>query len=453
MSYKSIFIKKVSIPFKVIAVLLGLSFLSSCFHKDVLTDRPDNVISSMIYQGEEGNYVICKEAIFQANSKSSKGGFTQISGYNEYRISSYDIQTGKLSARVNMEKGMADGEFIILGETKGKIWIYSINKDLGLHYRNPKTLEVIANQEKIAEASSLKTITLPTPSWNDLSQYFTFDLELNKPIVTDAEGFTYYIDPTTFAIEKTNKKFKTRFSAHYFTNNGDIEDDKRISLIGDTRRIIQLANQPENGNELSFLFGEFILDNSPYKEGLRRRKYMGDLMKQKKELEDSVKLFENTHKKTSRGDYYDFGATELDEEAFDNYRNYTNQKGKIESLKRDSVRPQIDSKTFFLSNEPATALIYHANIISDTSKLILSKIKLDTNQSIKELWKCKLDNFYYSPSKADRKGAFNIVFSTGDPDFSYQWFDIIGDKLIFISQLQMACIDMKTGKLLWELNI
>jgi len=88
-----------SIHGNVITALTGLLLLSSCFHKDV---RTDNIASSIIYQGEKGDYIICKEVIFQATSKSSKGGFTQISGYNEYRISSYDMQTGKLLLELNI---------------------------------------------------------------------------------------------------------------------------------------------------------------------------------------------------------------------------------------------------------------------------------------------------------------------------------------------------------------
>src|ERR1700720_727634 len=141
-----------------VAALLSLVLLTSCMHKDVMTDRADDISSSIIYQGKEGNYIINKEVIFQASSKSSGRGFTKISGHNDYRISSYDLATGKLVARVNMKGGMDKGEFIILGVTEGKLWVYSIDPDLGLHYRNPKTLEVIGTQQKIAESPSFKAI-------------------------------------------------------------------------------------------------------------------------------------------------------------------------------------------------------------------------------------------------------------------------------------------------------
>src|SRR5687768_6008398 len=128
--------------------LFLLLLFSSCFHKDVMNDRADDVEESFIYKGKDGTYIITKEEIFQATSKKSSGGFTQISGYAEYRISSYDLETGNLNGRAELGEGMEEA-FTILGATEGKLWIYSIDPDLGFHARDPKTLEILTDEKTL----------------------------------------------------------------------------------------------------------------------------------------------------------------------------------------------------------------------------------------------------------------------------------------------------------------
>lgn len=57
---------------------------SGCFHKDIDTGRADDIVGNLIYSGKEGDFIISKEEIFQANSKSTENGVTHISGYTEY---------------------------------------------------------------------------------------------------------------------------------------------------------------------------------------------------------------------------------------------------------------------------------------------------------------------------------------------------------------------------------
>jgi hypothetical protein len=99
-----------------------------------------------------------------------------------------------------------------------------------------------------------------------------------------------------------------------------------------------------------------------------------------------------------------------------------------------------------------TFLVYHASDVTDTAKSIISKVKLNSDSSFTEIWKCNLNGFYFAPDKAIKLGAFETVFSKGDPNLRFQWFDIANDKLLVIAQLQITCIDAKTGKILWSIN-
>jgi len=425
-------------------------FFTSCFHKDVMTDRADDIISSLIYKGKEGNFIICKEAVFQATSKSSNGGFTRISGRNDYRISSYDLATGKLSARINMKSGMEDEEFIIMGATEGKIWMYSINKDLGLHCRDPKTLEVITGPKKLVEASTMKVITLAPAPWSELDRYFAFDWENNTPLITDAQGYVYAINPDNFSAEKKDKKLEIGFSKEWFNTSCGLNDGRSLYLKGDNRNTIEIGNA-EDKSKLSFLFGKFIIDNSDARAGIIKKKRLEELQKRVKRLEDSIKAYESGHKDNDE-EYFRGNMSRAEE---DRYEQNSKNKSAFEMAKMDLEHFNsfgMDEKNM-LSNEPNTFLVYYANSISDTARVIISKVKFNADSSCTQIWECHLNNFFFDPDKASSKGAFETVFSKGDPQFRYQWFDVEDNKLIMISQLQMACIDMGTGKVLWEINI
>jgi len=186
-----------------------------------MNDRADDIESTLLYHGKEGTFVICKEKIFQATSKSSSGGMTRISGYNDFRISSYNINTGKLSARIKLKGHEDDGNCILLGITGDKVWFYSVDKDFGLHCRNPKSLDVIADQQKLWANPQLKPLTLAQPKWYDLPKYFSFNWMKNKIMLSDMQGFTYYYNPVNDSVQKTNDKISpfAIFSKDYLENS------------------------------------------------------------------------------------------------------------------------------------------------------------------------------------------------------------------------------------------
>jgi outer membrane protein assembly factor BamB len=117
-----------------------------------------------------------------------------------------------------------------------------------------------------------------------------------------------------------------------------------------------------------------------------------------------------------------------------------------QSITRERSR-YIDSPV--LSDAEGNLFIIHGTDVTDTSRMQLTKVNFD-GRTFTETWTVKLADFYRDPEKADDKGAFETVFSDGNPNFRYQWFDIADNKLFMISQLRMICIDVETGKTLWE---
>jgi hypothetical protein len=124
-----------------------------------------------------------------------------------------------------------------------------------------------------------------------------------------------------------------------------------------------------------------------------------------------------------------------------------------ESLERDRESIMRERSKYIdnpvLSDAEGNLFIIHATDITDTSHMQLTKVNL-AGRTFTEAWTVKLPNFYRDPQKANNKGAFETVFSDGNPNFRYQWFGIEDGKLFMISQLQLICVDVQSGKTIWE---
>ena len=137
-----------------VIIVLFAALLASCnpMKKNTMKDRADDVKESIIVKTDNGAFLIIREEIFQAVSKSDNGGFRRISGYTEERISSYDLNTGALIKRIALGE-IRENNCLFLGYADGKLWYKSIDKDIGFHARDPESLEIIVNEEKITEVN------------------------------------------------------------------------------------------------------------------------------------------------------------------------------------------------------------------------------------------------------------------------------------------------------------
>ncbi|MGL5888603.1 MAG: hypothetical protein ACRC3B_01890, partial [Bacteroidia bacterium] len=101
----------------------------------------------------------------------------------------------------------------------------------------------------------------------------------------------------------------------------------------------------------------------------------------------------------------------------------------------------------------SNALIFHCKDVTDTSRCMITSVTLFEGNNARENWSILLNRYYFNPDKADAMGAFETVMSDGNPEFDYKWFDTHDGKLIMIGQLQMCCIELKTGKILWDTDL
>jgi hypothetical protein len=427
---------------------LIILLFSSCFHKDVMTDRADDVTSAFIYNGPEGKTIITKEQIFQAQSKKSGGGVTQISGYAEYRISAYDLVTGNQTGRVNLGEGI-EKSFLILGSTPGKLWIYSIDPELGFHCRNPKTLEVISDEKTLIASGPLKGFSFAHPEWMKLSEQYGWNAENEKLMLSDMQGFHYYYDPGKNTLEKTEDAIRDYTWAVSKTGGtGYFTKENYVSLRGDGRQKLMYAYEDSTG-KFSYLNGEILLDVDPAHDAVRKKNALIMIDNKEKILHDSISAIHGRFPKMgAEGRSY----SDISNQEWTAKNNCESMIRDIEELERDKKSITRENSKFIdspvLCDAENNLFIIHGTDVTDTSHLQLTKVKLD-GKSFTETWTVKLPGFYRDPEKANNKGAFETVFSDGNPNFRYQWFEIADDKLFMISQLQMICIDVKSGKTLW----
>jgi hypothetical protein len=434
--------------------VLGLSLYAlvaaGCFHKDVMTDTADDVVSNLLYQGPEGNLIISKEEIFQANSKSSGGGVTHISGYAEYRLSSYRVATGELAGRVELGEGIEEAN-ALLGYSEGKIWMFSIDPELGLHYRDPQTLEVKEAWGELSQKPGLNAFKPARPEWPLIDQYFVYDWERDRVLLTDEAGFKYALDPNTFKFEKLEVDFpRVDWDEDILNGSGALKKDDNIYLEGDPRKVISYLGKKSSG-DLSFLFGEWLVDPSPKKAAERKNAERQRITQAIRANQDSITAYEALHPEI-KVPQKQFSWEDQDK------RSHCDQfKRNIDDLKRELDRLNSAFNHVFdypmVTNDGRSGYVFHANVVSDTAHVIISRVNLGADSTWSLAWSTDLVGIYHNTSTADQAGAFETVYSKGNPEFDYRWVTTDGNYLVLISQLHMLALDLKSGKLAWNIEI
>lgn len=414
-----------------------------------MSDVADDVATAFVYSGVEGKSIITKEQIFQAQSKKSGGGVTNISGYAEYRITSYDPATGNRTGRVDMGEGI-EKAFIIMGATPGKIWLYSIDEELGFHCRNPKTLEVISDEKTLTANGPLKGFAFARPEWMKLNQQYGWSAQNGNLMLSDMQGFHYYYDPQKNTLEKTEDEIiDYDWAAHKTGSTGYFTKENYVSLGGNGRQKLKYSYEDSTG-KYSYLNGEILMDMNPVHDAVRKNNALIAIENEMHQLADSISRLHALFPEMSvEGRSYSQISNE-EWKAKHKCESFIREKEDLERDRKSIIsetRKYIDDPV--LSDGEGNLFIIHATDVTDTAHMQVTKVNWD-GKTFTEKWTVRLDNFYRDPEKADDKGAFETVFSDGNPSFRYQWFDITDDKLFIISQLRMICLDVKSGKVLWE---
>lgn len=428
--------------YKLLLLLIFALTLTGCFKKNVMDDDADDVEEVVIANAGGENILVSKESIFQATSKSSNRGIRTTTGYAEYRLSSYNLNTGELLKRI--ELGERDDDYhYFLGNTDGKLWYFSMNEEVGLHARDPKTLEIIVTQKQITEVNPFLKNNFPKVKWYELRKYFGYNYEKRLPMVTDNSGYVYSLDPLSLKAEKQYGSIEHfDYDKSIQSTSISISNNLNATLSGEPRKYIRLGNK--DFEEVSFLKGEYLLSsgvvplkdvypeyfNPLFKEIEKKSRYIDSLNTIIEEQKDETDVWKLRTVERMK-DYVKRAQEDIKR---------TNEKLNSENKKENLVIGK--DKGFF---------IIHNSSASDTAKVLISKVVFDIeNKSVSFVWTTLLPNIFADPDKVFEKGGFDYVFSKGSPNLRTKRVVYADDKLVFISMLKSVCIDMKTGAILWE---
>lgn len=420
--------------------------LSGCFHKNVMKDDADNVSEVVMTSTPEGDVLVMNEEIFQATSKSSKGGFRQTSGYSEFRLTSYDASTGNIINRI--ELGERDDNFsVFLGVSNSLLWYVSVDKEIGLHSRNPRTLEIVNKQEDIVNSNPFLANNFPEVKWFELNRYYGLDFITGNIMLTDISGTVYILDTKTLKAEKSTDKIeKYKFDENILCSSGKLNTEDYFNLrYENPRRNISFKNK--DFKNLNFLEGHFLCSSSRLDVKNVHPEFFDPINKEIQKLinkSDSLAEVLNNFEETETNKRY--GTKHWLETDLENSNR--NLKYKLDEMKRS----QDDFKTIISSDKGI--FIYHRSTATDTAKVLISKIMLKENPPSAELlWTTELPDVFFDPAKVYEKGSFDYVFSKGSPNLQTQRAVLLNDKLILVLMLKAVCIDLITGNILWSFTI
>ncbi len=457
------FIQIISNSFLNLPMLSRLTFLlsftvllGSCFHKNVMEDRADDIKCVLLYSDNSGARIIAREEIFQATSKSSGRGITRISGYSEYRLSAYDVATGELLARVELGEGQKEGECLVLGIAHDKIWLFSMNPELGFHTRSPKTLEVIQTQEQITAAAPFAGFKFAVCEWPLISRHYGMSADQKNVMVTDLSGFRYRYNPQTGTLEKTNDEIvcNDNWTSTNPAKNSSMQwlYDSTLNLSGEPRRLIQHNYKP-TAFQNSYLNGEFLMSSDLRSIAGLQYALADKFQRQIDSVSAIIKSIQQEFPRLAPKTAWLSDMSPGERDAYYKLGDLQRDTAELMRDKKDVQRQSSSFGRYTALRYGHDAFIWHCSDVTDTGKTLLTSLEILSGSQLREKWTLRLNRYFFNPDKADAAGAFETVFSDGNPQFRFQWFEVSNDKLIAISQLQMCCIDLKTGKLLWDKDL
>jgi hypothetical protein len=427
-------------------IFVTLTFVISagCFKKDVMVDTADDVEEVLIMDAGGEKVLVTREEIFQATSKESGRGITRTSGYTEYRLNSYNLNTGELIARIDLGE-RDDNNYYLLGPADGKLWYVSSDKETGLHARDPKTLEIIVPQSEIISKNPNLADNLPHPQYYEYRKYYGYDDKLKLPMISDNSGYVYYLDPKTLKTEKTDKSIEAyKYDESAKTTSMEFISGIYLNLSGDPRKILRVKSS--DYPELSFLDGNFMFSTTKLSLSEINPDFFAPINKEIEKYKREIDSLNNL-----LDEYNKSGLSESD------YRirsvGYSIENAKRQIKYKEEEKERKDTRSNVLITEDRGFFIIHKSNATDTAKVIISKIVIDDNLKPEKKWETILQNVFYDPGKVIATSGFEYVFSKGNPDLSTVRILYGEGKLVFIFMMRCVCIDGKTGEILWDIEL
>ncbi len=427
-----------------IAIIVSSVLLSSCFSKSDKTGSADDVTHSLICHTSNGDYLVTHEEIFHATSKSSGPGGTFTSGYADYRFTVRNLQTGEQLSR--LVTGESKDDVLPLGYDGKQLWCYSADKSVGLHAREPASMQVTVTREALEKANPFLDGAMTTPNIYEATQFYDYDPVTNNIVLTDIQGNLFSLDPSSLKATPVKKKPSFNSFPHAHSTRADRLADMDISLSGEIRKQIDFDH--DKRSEESYLNGEILLEQNvstlsaiAVKLLAKSRNEIAQLQQRRDSL---LKLYP---------------VLKDQREAYSTIRDYHipsrfyELQSDLERRERDSagvqqkIMHQLDN--IVLGGDSNYIYILHANNLTDTSSILITRTAIKGNESHPQ-WTTLVPQIYFDPSKGIKRNRMAEVFKSGNPQFRYEWYGVEGNVFVGIKMLFAFGIDVNTGKLLWK---
>ena len=420
-------------------------FLPSCFHKSDKTCQADDIINSFSCHTSNGDFLITHESIFHATSKSSGSKGTFISGYTDYRYTVRDLHTGLQQTR--LVTGEREEDLLPIGYDGTQLWCYSADKQTGLHSRNPESMELMVSQQQVENVNPSLAGNINAPSFIEAGKFFRYDPVNKNIMLTDLKGNLFTLNPVTLKATGISKKpsFPNSFSYPY-AETAHMVNGELISLSGNPRNKIDFDG--DNKSAESFLSGKILLEqntnclSSTAANLLKQR----DTLYIKKQWEYDSLLSRYPVLKDKSLAYRNNDAYHAASRFYELQNDLAHRK-RESGYKADEVTRNLNNLA--LGNDSNTIYILHANNLTDTASVLISKIIIKENAPILQ-WTTIVPHIYFDPSKGIKRDRMAEVFKSGNPQFRYEWYGVEGNMLVGIKMLFAFGIDIRTGRVVWE---
>ncbi|MFI5452275.1 hypothetical protein ACHMWN_08970 [Pedobacter sp. UC225_61] len=377
----------------ILSLLICCLFLMSCFHKSPETAAADDVAQILICETGTQSYLVSKEEIFQASSKSSGPRGTYISGYKQYRYSVRSANSGKLLTRLVSEP---DADFNLLGFDGKLLWCYSADPKIGLHARNPVSLKIVINNSRII-ALNPAIVQMPVVPLYQAYRFYQFDCEQQSIVLLNNTGFVFRLNTKTLSALK-EKAMPANLNPILYSLSSVVylDAERQVSLTSDVRNYFRKGNS----SGYSFLMGKLLVENDRQKIAAFKHRILREI-----------------------------GAT-----------------------KWDALSLQSSLSAVSLGINSNTVYVMEATDLQDTASIHLSAHHVVGN-SYEKKWGSTIGGIYYNYAAALRANPKAMVFSSGNPDYDYEWFGVTNGVLVGVRMLYMFGLDTNSGKLLWKVKV
>jgi hypothetical protein len=387
--------------------------------------RVDNITQQVFFTIDQVPYAAFQETLYKPTTQTYSKGSMASTGFNESRISVYNLTNGRIVAQKNMGRIDSTEAFLLLGYSPGHLWIYSTSFKSGLQSLHPITLEKNLSQANIYARLSQPIGRFAEPGWQKLADYYAYSQVQQKLIVTNQDGERFYIDPDNFCPEKISETLVLNPVFSDFLKNAANLKDKTWTLKG--YDALSLSDSEAEDYGLSFTHGKFIMEQNP-------RNLLTYQLNRQENLMEQLAAWESR----STSEKKELQVSRL--------------KSELEDTKRE-VQLLLTGKkpnSILLQASPESFFIYSRNDDTPESLIRISKIRIKNSGKPELLWETAVPGMFYNVATARNSRIFKHYFGDFSPEFSFHHFEMTGNRLIVIYLMQVCAIDTQTGTIEWS---